>query len=132
MVPDIEAQIGFSPAFRAIAGYSLAGLFALCAVYRTDLFRRVASMSGALWYDGFLEFLKAHRPLGPLEKAYFSLGDREAKTRNPRLAVVEECTVAAEGVLRGQGVATVLEFNPGNHFADVAERVAKGIRWITR
>jgi predicted alpha/beta superfamily hydrolase len=132
MVPAVEARLGFTPTSRFIAGYSLAGLFAVYALYRISLFTRVASMSSALWYDGFLEFLKTHRPLASLEKAYFSLGDREKKTRNPRLAAVEDCTVAAENVFRSQGIPTVLEFHPGNHFADVTKRMAQGIRWIAR
>jgi len=132
MVPAIEAQAGLSPTSRSIVGYSLAGLFALYAGWRTDLFDRVASVSGSLWYDGLLEALRASAPLRLPERAYFSLGDREALTKNPRLAAVEECTVAAQRLLRDLGVPTVLELNPGNHFQDVAERMAKGIRWITQ
>lgn len=40
--------------FIGIAGYSLAGLFALYALYKTDVFTRVASMSGSLWFPGIM------------------------------------------------------------------------------
>ncbi|HBF36432.1 MAG TPA: hypothetical protein DDW50_03840 [Firmicutes bacterium] len=131
IVPAVEAKLGFSPCCRSIAGYSLAGLFAVYALYRTDIFSRVASMSSALWYDGFLNFMKTNRPIRLPERAYFSLGDRESKSKNPRLATVETCTAEAENLLRSLGVNTILELNPGNHFMDVPERIAKGIRWIT-
>lgn len=130
IVPSVEEKLGFSPPFRSIAGYSLAGLFAIYALYRTDLFSRVASVSGALWYDGFLDFIKESSPMRLPERAYFSLGDREKKTRNRRLAPVEECTAEAEKLFRSLGTDTVFELNPGNHFMDVPERIAKGLRWI--
>jgi predicted alpha/beta superfamily hydrolase len=131
IVPAVEAKIGFSPCCRSIAGYSLAGLFAIYALYRTDIFSRVASMSSALWYDGFLNFMKKNSPMRLPERAYFSLGDREKKARNQRLAAVEECTVDAENLVRDLGVNTIFELNSGNHFRDVPERIAKGIRWIS-
>ena len=42
--------------WRGLAGYSLAGLFTVYALYKTDLFSRAASMSGSLWYPGFKDF----------------------------------------------------------------------------
>jgi Predicted hydrolase of the alpha/beta superfamily len=131
IVPAVEERLGFSPPFRSIAGYSLAGLFAVYALYRTDLFSRVAFVSGALWYDGFLDFMKKNSPMRLPEKGYFSLGDREKKTGNRRLATVEECTAEAESLFRSLGTDTVFELNPGNHFMDVPERIAKGLRWIS-
>lgn len=131
IVPAAEAELGFSPRCRVLAGYSLAGLFAVYAPYRTDIFCRVASMSGALWYDGFLDFMKNNRPLRLPERTYFSLGDRESRVRNKRLAAVQSCTAGAENLMRTLGAETVFERNSGNHFVDVPERIAKGIRWVT-
>ena len=48
IIPTAEKEINVVPSWRGIAGYSLAGLFALCAIFRTDLFSRVGSMSGSL------------------------------------------------------------------------------------
>ncbi len=62
IVPLTENHLGYAPEFRGIAGYSLAGLFALWAVYQTGLFDRAASVSGSLWFDGFLTFC-----VGPLD-----------------------------------------------------------------
>ena len=61
---------------------------------------------------------------------YFSLGDREAHTRNPILRTVEENTREISRCLAENGVNTVFEMNKGNHFQQSALRIAKGIRWI--
>ena len=50
IMPEILSKLPGTPEFTAIAGYSLAGLFALYAAYRTDVFSRVASVSGSLWF----------------------------------------------------------------------------------
>lgn len=130
IVPAVEKTLGFVPRFRALAGYSLAGLFAVYALYRTDIFSRAASVSGSLWYDGFVEFMRESRPLQIPERVYYSLGDRERISKNQRLAKVEECTVEAEALMKNLGIKTTLEMNPGSHFADVTERITRGIRWI--
>ncbi len=131
IVPEAEKTLGFSPSVRSVAGYSLAGLFAVYALYRTDLFARAASISGSLWYDGFLDFMAENRPVKIPEKVYFSLGDREKKVRNKRLAAVEDCTIRAEKCMRELGADSVFELDPGNHFIHVPERIAKGIRWLS-
>ena len=50
ILPTAEERIHGTPSFIGIAGYSLAGLFALYSAYRCDAFDRVASMSGSLWF----------------------------------------------------------------------------------
>ena len=45
IIPRAEKELPGPPAWRGIAGYSLAGLFALYAIYRTDVFSRVGCMS---------------------------------------------------------------------------------------
>jgi predicted alpha/beta superfamily hydrolase len=130
IVPAVEASLGFTPPSRYIAGYSMAGLFAIYALYRTDLFSRAASVSGSLWYDGFLDFMEQNRPLGRVEKVYFSLGDRESKTKNRRLASVEARTVRARNLIQSLGTDALFEWNPGGHFMDIPERISKGLGWI--
>ena len=51
------------PCHTALIGYSLGGLAALYAAYRTDRFGVVGSLSGSLWYDGFCEYMERHEPL---------------------------------------------------------------------
>ena len=111
-VPQVEAQFGGKDILPVIAGYSLAGLFALWAAWNSGYFRRVASISGSLWYPGFTDFIRNNAPRTGLkegtglEKAYFSLGDRESRT--------------------------TFEWNPGNHFDHPELRMARALAWLLR
>ncbi len=60
IIQEAEKELLGPPAWRGIAGYSLAGLFALCAVYQTDVFSQVGCMSGSLWFPGFKEYVFFH------------------------------------------------------------------------
>jgi len=115
---------------RAILGYSLAGLFALWAAAECGLFDMAASVSGSLWFDGFDRFLKERAGRFASKAVYLSLGDREAKTRNARLACVQEATENARALLADAGAECVFELNPGNHFNDPTGRCARGARWL--
>lgn len=130
ILPTILSRLPAAPAYLALAGYSLAGLFAVYASYRTDKFSRIASASGSFWFPRFWEFAQEHEPMKQPERVYFSLGDEEAKTRNKLLRTVEDNTRALYERYESAGVKTVFELNPGNHFKDAPERMAKGIAWI--
>ena len=82
IVPTAEKELAGVPCWRGIAGYSLAGLFALYAIYQTDLFSRVGSMSGSLWFPSMKEYIFSHEPKRLPDCMYFSLGDKESKTRS--------------------------------------------------
>ena len=127
IVPLVENRLDFTPSSRAIAGYSLAGLFALWAVFATDIFDRAASVSGSLWYDGFLEHVNANALRDGVERVYLSLGDREKNTRNPRMAVVEEHTNQIAELLRSRDIPVTFELNQGGHFHDAPGRIARAI-----
>lgn len=114
---------------RVLAGYSLAGLCSLYALYRTDRFDGAACVSGSLWYDGFADYMAAHRPIKIPDRVYFSLGIREPKARSARMAAVGRRTEQAARLLAGLGCETVLEWNPGGHFDDPAGRLARGVLW---
>ena len=130
IIPRAEKELPGPPAWRGIAGYSLAGLFALYAIYQTDVFSRVGCMSGSLWFPGFKEYIFSHEPKSRPDCIYFSLGDKEAKTRNPLLKTVQENTEAIRNFYQGMGIDTVFQLNPGNHFVQGTERAAAGIRWL--
>ncbi len=132
ILPEILGRLPAKPGYLALAGYSLAGLFAVYAMYHTDIFSRIASASGSFWYPDFLPYVEAHRLRQPPERIYFSLGDKEAKTRHRVLRWVEDNTRRLEAWYRDMGIETVMEMNPGNHFRDAEERMAKGIAWILR
>ena len=130
IMPRAEKELSGPPAWRGIAGYSLAGLFALYAIYRTDVFSRVGCMSGSLWFPGFKEYVFSHEPKRRPDCIYFSLGDREAKTRNPVLKTVQEKTEEIQTFYQNKGIDTVFQLNPGNHFVQGIERTAAGIQWL--
>lgn len=122
-------EIPLYPEYMAIAGYSLAGLFALYSAYRTDIFQRIVSCSGSMWYPGFLEYTKENRINENVQKIYLSLGDRESHTKNILMSSVEEKTEAIANDL--SGITDVCyELNEGNHFKDPDLRTAKGIAHI--
>ena len=118
------------PEFIGIAGYSLAGLFAVYAMYKTDVFDRVACMSGSLWFSDFIEYCKRNEYKRLPDKIYFSLGDKEANTRNPVLKTVQDKTIELSEYFKSLRTEVIFELNPGNHFTDVNFRSAKGIKAI--
>ena len=130
ILPNAKEMIEGEPGFTGIAGYSLAGLFAVYAMYKTDVFDRVASMSGSLWFYDFMEYCKRNDFRKLPDKIYFSLGDKEANTRNPVLKTVEDNTRELSEYFKSLGTEVIFELNPGNHFTDVNFRSAKGIKAI--
>ena len=130
IVPLTEAQLSFAPLSRAVAGYSLAGLFALWSVFQTDIFDRAASVSGSLWFDGFMDYMNSSAPPSGLRRIYLSLGNREKNARNQRMAAVEDCTRQAVELLREWDIPVFFEMNPGGHFQDIPGRIARGINQL--
>lgn len=130
ILPKAEELISGTPSFIGIAGYSLAGLFALYASYQCDAFDRVASMSGSLWFPDFKEYALTHEMRKRPAKLYLSLGDREAHTRNSVLMTVQRNTEELAEHYKSLGLDVTWELNPGNHFKDAALRSAKGIKAI--
>lgn len=130
IIPQAEKSVPGGPSWRGLAGYSLAGLFALYAMYRTDLFSRIASMSGSLWFPDFKEYAVTHERQKEPEHLYVSLGDKECKTRNPYLKVVQAHTEELVAFYQSQQIDTEYQLNPGNHFADAIKRSALGIQWL--
>ena len=111
-----------------IGGYSLSGLFALWAACRTGVFQGVAAASPSVWFPGFTDWLKTQKVQS--NAVYLSLGDKEAKTRNPVMATVRDRICEVYAILHAQGVHSTLEWNPGNHFLDPDIRIAKAFAWI--
>ena len=130
ILPELRAALDAPDAPCYIAGYSFAGLFALYALYRTDAFVGAASVSGSLWFPGFLDFARSAEKKRRPRRLYLSLGDREGRAKNPRLATVEAATRGFYAHCATQGVDCLFEMNPGNHFAEPNLRLAKGIRWM--
>jgi len=130
ILPKVLEALSAPPVYIALAGYSLAGLFALYAMVRTDVFARVASASGSLWYPGFVEYAQSHAPVRKPDALYLSLGDREGRTRNPLMRPVEDNTRLLAAHYQNSGIPTTLEMNPGGHFNDPNGRMARAIAWL--
>ena len=130
ILPKAKDRINGDPIFAGIAGYSLAGLFALYSLYQCDAFERAASMSGSLWFPDFKEYCLEHAMQRRPDKIYLSLGDQEARSRNRLLKSVQENTENILTHYRELGLDVTWELNPGNHFRDAELRIAKGIAAI--
>ena len=103
-VQQSASDQNFAKPKRFIAGYSLAGLFALWAAYNTDVFDGVISGSGSFWFPGFV-------------------------VKNETLNKVEENTLWLFNNYREKGYNAFFEFNTGNHYMQTQRRIAKGIKW---
>lgn len=134
IIPEIKKYIEENLKVKikkyTIAGYSLAGLFAIYASYKTNIFSRIVSASGSLWFPKFVDFVKENKISSNVEKIYFSLGNKESKVKNNVLQTVGENTKEIERIYKSQGIKTIYEENEGNHFKDASLRMAKGIKWI--
>ena len=121
------------PGNTAIMGYSLGGLASLYAIYRCGCFGLAASLSGSLWYDGYLEFMRENRPKRENLKLYLSLGKKEGKSRNPRLRKVSEATREAAELLAGQlAEPPKLVWNEGGHFDGAETRWQEAFCFLFR
>ena len=130
IIPEIIEKYHLEPKSRIIAGYSLAGLFSIYSLYRTDFFDYAISCSGSFWYPDFLDFVKKNEILRKPSKIYLSLGNQESRTKNRIMRTVEDNTRYIQQIFLENGVKTVFELNPGGHFTDSNERLAKAITWI--
>lgn len=129
-IPKLERAYPAPKRNYFLCGYSLAGLFALWAACQTDRFAGVAAVSPSVWFPGWLDYARTH----PIRSrtVYLSLGDREEKAKNPRLATVGDSIRAQHALLLESGILSVLEWNPGNHFTSPPLRMAKALAWLER
>lgn len=125
IIPDLNIDAEY----YGIAGYSLAGLFALYAGYSSDVFTKIVSASGSLWYPDFLDFARNNSLSDKVECLYLSLGGKEASTKNPVMASVEDNTRIIYEMYKNE-IKCTLEMNEGNHFKDATYRLYKGLRYI--
>ena len=128
--PKVEGLLENPPEKRILAGISMSGLFALYAGTRSPAFDALASISGALWYDDFLSYMETHPLSEEVRRVYLSLGNKEKRTKNPRMARVETATLAIRELFAAQGIETIYQSNQGNHFVYGAERLEEAIRYL--
>lgn len=130
IIPRAEELIQGRVLWRGLAGYSLAGLFAVYSLYQTQFFSRIASMSGSFWFPDFMEYVFSHELKKRPKCIYFSLGDLECQTKNPYLKTVQGTTEKIECFYAQRGIDTTFQLNPGNHYKNAVQRTVEGILWI--
>lgn len=129
-VPYAEKKLGVEKPVSFLAGYSMAGLFALWTLYQTDFFKGAVCASGSLWYPGFDDFAAEQELKGRPQGIYLSLGEKESSVRNPVLQRTEAVYQKLEKNYREKKIRSIYERNPGNHYTDPEKRLAKGITWL--
>lgn len=121
------------PAHTAACGYSLGGLAALYALYIRPEIGLAASISGSLWYPGWLDFMEKHTPAFPGAQVFLSLGRREEKSRHSLMGKIGDCTRAAQQLLSVQLNRQVpLIWNDGGHYHQIPQRKEQALCWIAR
>ncbi len=131
IMPKAEEFTG-KPLWRGITGYSLAGLFAVWAIYNTESFARVAGMSSSLWFPDFKEYVFTHEMKRRPECVFLSLGEKEDKTKNEYLKSVRKDSEDINAYYKGLGIDTTFVLNPGNHYMNSIKRTASGIEYILK
>ena len=126
---SIENSMRLNRQKRYLVGVSLSGLFTVWATVRSTLFEAVGSVSGSLWYDGFTDWMKTQKEFH-CSRYYFSLGEKEKEGRNKRLASVEDATNEVISILQEAGKEVSFEYNEGNHFGPLIERIEKAVKGI--
>ena len=145
VIPWAESELSEPPAYRALVGYSLAGLFSLwvgvspqlsapAAPQPTATFQCIGAVSGSFWFPGLLDYVDQQLSGGAvgLTHAYLSLGDREARTPNPQIMHVRENAELLASKLENTGITSTFELNRGNHFQNVEGRMQKALDWLVK
>ena len=124
IIPEAENGLGVVNAERTVMGVSLSGLFAVWAGFNTHAFTNIISISGSLWYDGFIEWMEKQTPSPCLKKVCMLLGEKEKNAKDKRMATVEERTQAAANILKSNSQAAVtFELVEGTHFSPILPRL---------
>ena len=128
ILPETERDLGVEDAERTLLGVSLSGLFAVWSAFNTDAFINIISISGSLWYDGFIEWMKGQTPSPQLKRVCMLLGEKEKNSKEKRMATVEESTLAAADILKAKSqAAVVFELVEGTHFSPILPRMERAM-----
>lgn len=131
IIPKTERELGIEDAERTLLGVSLSGLFAIWSAFNTDTFANIISISGSLWYDGLVEWMKEQTPSPQLKKVCMLLGEKEKNAKEKRMATVEERTLAAADILRAKSQAAVsFELVEGTHFSPIMPRLERAFEVV--
>lgn len=131
IIPETEKDLGVEQAERTLLGVSLSGLFAVWSAFNTDAFTNIISISGSLWYDGLVEWMKEQSLSPRIKKVCMLLGEKEKNAKEKRMATVEERTQAAAIILKEKTQASVIfELVEGTHFSPIMPRLERAFEVI--
>ena len=131
MTPKAEEHLGIKSPERTLLGVSLSGLFAVWSAFNTDAFTNIISLSGSLWYDGFVDWMKESTPSPSIKKVCMLLGEKEKYAKEKRMATVEECTRVIADILKEKTQATVsFELVEGTHFSPIMPRLERAFEVV--
>lgn len=131
IIPEVERNIKLSVNVeRTLVGVSLSGLFSLWQWIKSDTFSNIISLSGSFWYDGFIKWLKSQPIPVKVGKAYFLLGNQEAKTKVKAFQMIQNDTQQVVSYLEDKGFNVLFELVPGNHFQYGEERLNRAFTWM--
>ena len=131
IIPNTERELGIENTERTLLGVSLSGLFAVWAAFNTDVFANIISISGSLWYDGFIEWMKEQTPSSRLKKICMLLGEKEKNAKDKRMATVEERALAAANLLKSKTQTDVVfELVEGTHFSPIMPRLERAFEVV--
>lgn len=131
VVPEIERRLNIAEnAERTLTGVSLSGLFTLWQWMTDDTFRNIISLSGSFWYEGFADWIKSRPVPAGKGRAYFLLGNLEAKTKVRAFQPVQTDTEEIVDYLRSKGIDDCFELVPGNHYQYGEQRLNRALTWM--
>lgn len=130
ILPAVEAKLATPPLYRALVGYSLAGLFALWSILETDGFTRIGLADASLWYPDLIGRIRTSTVADCLRKicivATQIYPDRDDPRQPPehRLNTAEPYLGRLVVALRVRGQQIRLEKLCGRQYEDPAETLA--------
>ena len=131
IIPKTERELGIEDAERTLLGVSLSGLFAIWSAFNTDTFANIISISGSLWYDGLVEWMKEQTPSPQLKKVCMLLGEKEKNAKEKRMATVEEKTLDVANILKARSRAAItFDLVEGTHFSPALPRMERAMMCI--
>ena len=131
IIPEAEKRLGIEGAERTILGVSLSGLFAVWSMFETEAFTNVISISGSLWYNGFLEWMEEQTLSPSIRKVCVLLGEKEKNAKDKRMATVEERTIATADILKSNSqVSVMFELVDGTHFSPIMPRLERAFEVV--
>lgn len=131
VLPETERRLGLSGAVeRTLTGVSLSGLFTLWQWMGHDTFRNIISLSGSFWYAGMVGWIKSQPVPQKAGKAYFLLGNQEARTKVKAFQPVQTDTEEIVAHLRTGGINDFFELTPGNHYQYGLQRLDRAFAWM--